>query len=427
MRTKKLLNIVMTVIMCVFLFTIPISATSDKITVLIDDEKVYFDVQPQIINGRTMVPLRKVCEELGAQVHWVGGLQSITIEKKDIRINLWIGNNDLSFSDYSSENAIPNRFDMGAPAQLVDGRTLVPIRAIAESLGAKVDWDETTKTVLITSKEKIQADRQIYEPLKLYVNDAELVDSPAMISTDGENTVYIPVVAVLESMGSTVTMKDISPDELKTDILSYDDVEEHGLENFDFLSHFTKHISFDYNGKKFLCKVGNLLVFPYQDTLLSEEKYKYSTNTGDLIEITFKILPTGELYTFNSYVSNFFENLQCTVDIDLEEKIIKITQPSSPIFEEEVHSLDEFKFITKGMSMDDVKEKVGDTAFSINKHTNKYLLEDGYELIINENISDEISAINLEKYSVFGNRNIGFAIFNEDGSLKIENGEICFK
>lgn len=426
MRTKELLSIVMIAIMCVCSFNIPATA-NDEITVLLDGEKVYFDVPPQLSNGRTIVPLRKVCEELGAHVFWLDGLQAITVEKRDIIINLWIGKNDLSFTDYSSENAIHDRIDMGAPAQLVDGRTLVPIRAIAESLGAKVDWDEATKTVLITSKEKIEADQQIYEPLKLYVNDFELVDSPAMLSTDGENRVYIPVVAVLESMGSTVTMKEVSPDAIKAEILSYDGITGNVWDDIDLWQLFTKHMCFDFNGRDFLCKTGYSLGYPYENALLSESKYKYSTNTGDLIEITFKILPDGELYTFNSYVSNFFENLQCTVDIDLEEKIIKITQPSSPTSEEEVHSLDEFKFITKGMSMDDVKEKIGDTAFSINKHTNKYLLEDGYELIINENISDEISAINLEKYSVFGNRNIGFAIFNEDGSLKIENGEICFE
>jgi hypothetical protein len=118
--------------------------TKDKgISVYIDNEPVTFDVPPQIINDRTMVPLRAIFEVLGASVDWNQETKTVTSTKGDTTVKLTIDSNIM----YVNGNAVT----LDTPACVIDDRTLVPVRAISESYNAKVDWDGDTKTVNITS------------------------------------------------------------------------------------------------------------------------------------------------------------------------------------------------------------------------------------------------------------------------------------
>ncbi|MGN0106443.1 MAG: stalk domain-containing protein [Hominilimicola sp.] len=101
------------------------------------------DVPAQIIDGRTMVPLRAIFEALDAAVDWDGNTQTITSTKDNITVEMQIGSNILYKNGEASE--------LDVPAQLVDGRTLVPVRAVAESFGADVEWDGDTHTVTINN------------------------------------------------------------------------------------------------------------------------------------------------------------------------------------------------------------------------------------------------------------------------------------
>ena len=119
---------------------IPVMA-ENNIKVRLGDELIKFDVQPQLINNRTMVPLRAIFEALGATVDWNGDTQTIISTKEDTTISLTI-NDPTMYVDGK-----PVKLD--SPACLVNGRTLVPVRAISEAFNLKVDWDNSTKTVLI--------------------------------------------------------------------------------------------------------------------------------------------------------------------------------------------------------------------------------------------------------------------------------------
>ena len=112
-----------------------------NISVYLNGEKIEFDVQPQIINGRTMVPMRKIFEQLGATVEWEQTTKTITGKKEDTTIVMQINNNELSVNDNTSTLDV-------API-VIDGRTLVPVRAIAESFGIDVLWYGDIKTVAI--------------------------------------------------------------------------------------------------------------------------------------------------------------------------------------------------------------------------------------------------------------------------------------
>ena len=99
------------------------------------------DVPAQIINGRTMVPLRAIFEALGADVQWDGTTQTVSSSKGSTNVSLQINSTELH------KNSETKTLDV--PAQLVEGRTLVPVRAIAEAYDCTVGWDSETKTVSV--------------------------------------------------------------------------------------------------------------------------------------------------------------------------------------------------------------------------------------------------------------------------------------
>lgn len=125
------------------LSSLVVSAQNNDIKIYINDESIFFDVVPEITNGRTMVPMRKIFEYLGADVEWEQHTRSIYACYKDISINLRI-NNDVM---WVNEEYVK----LDVPPIIKNDRTLVPLRAVAEAFDAKVDWDADTRTVNITT------------------------------------------------------------------------------------------------------------------------------------------------------------------------------------------------------------------------------------------------------------------------------------
>lgn len=120
-----------------------VGTTQPDIRVFVDAVQVGFpDQQPIISSGRTLVPLRFVSEDLGATVTWDGATNSVTMVIGNTRILLTIGRHEISV------NGVVRPLDV--PAQIIGGRTMVPIRGIFESLGATVAWDQAANAVIIT-------------------------------------------------------------------------------------------------------------------------------------------------------------------------------------------------------------------------------------------------------------------------------------
>ena len=142
----------------------------DNIKVRLGGELIKFDVQPQLINNRTMVPLRAIFEALGAAVNWNGDTQTVTSTKDETTISLSINNPTM----YVNGEAVT----LDSPACLVDGRTLVPVRAISEAFDLKVDWNGETRTVIIKkiisviSEEFVPITQQVGQTWK-YTYDSE--------------------------------------------------------------------------------------------------------------------------------------------------------------------------------------------------------------------------------------------------------------
>lgn len=120
-------------------------AVSD-IGLLIDGNWIVTDVPPMIIDDRTLVPVRGVFEALGINVEWNGETRTVTALSAD-------GNTSVSLG-IGSKTAVVNgvETEIDVPAQIVNDRTLVPVRFIVQSLGCKVSWNGELRTVIINSK-----------------------------------------------------------------------------------------------------------------------------------------------------------------------------------------------------------------------------------------------------------------------------------
>ncbi|MGL4362880.1 MAG: family 10 glycosylhydrolase [Cellulosilyticaceae bacterium] len=114
---------------------------SDAIRLVINGEQMRTEVDPVMQNNTTLVPLRIISENLGAEVKWDGETKQITIKDKEQIISLMIGNNDVYV------NGIKTTLNV-APT-LINSTTLVPIRFISETIGAQVDWLKEEKIVKI--------------------------------------------------------------------------------------------------------------------------------------------------------------------------------------------------------------------------------------------------------------------------------------
>ena len=138
---------------------------AQDITVEINGTLCEFDVPPQIINDRTMVPLRAIFEALNATVEWDDSTKTVTAVKDETTIQLTVG------SSFAYVNDAENTLD--SPAVILNSRTLVPIRFVSESLGAEVDWDNAARKVTITSSEDVAVSYDIVG-VKAIGNDGNL-------------------------------------------------------------------------------------------------------------------------------------------------------------------------------------------------------------------------------------------------------------
>lgn len=99
------------------------------------------EAAPFVKGGRTMVPVRLVAEELGATVTWLDATGTVQIVAGGKEILLPVGQLEARV------NGQPVALD--AAAEIVGGRTFVPVRFVSEVLGARVDWDSARQQVLI--------------------------------------------------------------------------------------------------------------------------------------------------------------------------------------------------------------------------------------------------------------------------------------
>ncbi|MCL2235405.1 MAG: copper amine oxidase N-terminal domain-containing protein [Defluviitaleaceae bacterium] len=162
MKKLMLLRAMFTLALCLSVVSMVFGKAAAEpidIKVILDGELLDFDVQPQIIDGRTMVPARVILEALGLEVEWYGETQTIWATRDNFGLRMDIGINTLYVGTF--EWTTPprgggifrahhaHRVHLDVPPMITNGRTLVPLRAISEGMGAVVEWEGDTRTVII--------------------------------------------------------------------------------------------------------------------------------------------------------------------------------------------------------------------------------------------------------------------------------------
>jgi hypothetical protein len=168
-----------------------------QIKVIINGELQVYDQSPVIKNGRTLVPLRGIFETLDTQVNWDGSTKTVTAVKENKHVKIQIGSNIASI------NGKQNEIDV--PAQILNGRTMVPLRFISETLGAQVQWDGATRTIFIESVSKpdvtssneippftprVDAENTVKLMENVNVFNQKTIEKVNSISSDGSTIVF---------------------------------------------------------------------------------------------------------------------------------------------------------------------------------------------------------------------------------------------
>jgi len=137
-KTKWIISLILLIIVC----GCSPNATAAP-TVHLDGRQLAFEVPPMIENGRTLVPVRAIFEEMGATVTWDSATYSATAVKGNTTVVLHVGSTTPTVNGQVKQ--------MDVPAKIVNGRTLAPLRFVGEAFGGTVQWDPATQLITITS------------------------------------------------------------------------------------------------------------------------------------------------------------------------------------------------------------------------------------------------------------------------------------
>lgn len=125
-----------------------VAVAMDPIKITLNGEEISTDVDPIIVNDRTLVPIRFISEELNFEVDWIQEEHRVTVEDGEHFITLVIDVPEIVVNDETIKLDV-------API-LRNDRTLVPLRAISEALGVEVDWDNDTRTVILIKDDPLE-------------------------------------------------------------------------------------------------------------------------------------------------------------------------------------------------------------------------------------------------------------------------------
>ena len=278
-----------------------VSAYADDISVMVDNQAVAFDQQPVIIDGRTLVPIRAVFEKAGAVVEWDQDTLTATIKNKKNTVTISPDNNIM----YKNGKAV----ELDVPAQTINDRILIPVRAISDALDFGVTWNGYQNTVLIATNNKPyrafsaskRGFREVSAIADFYV-DGSCVNSSADLNGDGINEV-ISFSETLETYNSEslLVINDVDYTEMLQEdflgiqsfaVISADGANKQivitGSEGGVNSAHF-----YTYNGHT-LSDLGDNPVISFGDKLLFDEA---SYIISDLHGICFTdVMITGSFY-----------------------------------------------------------------------------------------------------------------------------------
>ena len=161
-----------------------VHAEEDQVTVLVDNVQVVFDQLPVIQEGHTMVPIRAVFEQAGAEVTWDQPTQTATIASGNYTVTIKYGDTAM----YKNGE----RIELEAPATMINDRVMIPVRAIAEAMDFAVTWDGHHSMVLVSTNGKpyrayafLKTGFQTLEDMSKFYTNGSALETGIDLDNDG--------------------------------------------------------------------------------------------------------------------------------------------------------------------------------------------------------------------------------------------------
>lgn len=169
-------RILIVVLVFSIIIGVPIHGSELEVTVSVNGTGLRFDSAPFIHEERTMIPVRTIAEVLGAEeILWDEVLQQVTIVYENVHYKMKIGSKTYLMG------GVPREMDV-APL-IAEGRTLLPLRYVAETFGFEVEWDAATRTV------------------ELYKDGVEVLDTYAVTSAySNEDLLWLARIVNVEGL-----------------------------------------------------------------------------------------------------------------------------------------------------------------------------------------------------------------------------------
>ncbi|MBQ4528802.1 MAG: peptidylprolyl isomerase [Clostridia bacterium] len=258
--------------------TIEFTIGSDSMYISDSDiAKKTIDAKPYIENSRTMIPIRAVSENFGAEVSWNDAERKVTITADETIIELFID------SDIAKVNGEDKKLD--TPPAIVDSRTMVPLRFISEALGKNVEYISASKQVLITDESPvmtINGERVTIDEFRAWATLLGYQLDPAYaeyIINDLSNTIMVTNLMAQEAEYNGYSLTEAQSLELTNSISSMsEDIYKSSL-----IAPIAKLLSDD------------LIITHYIDDLAAEEYPKTFVRAKHILILTTN-METGEKY-----------------------------------------------------------------------------------------------------------------------------------
>ncbi|WP_077368974.1 stalk domain-containing protein [Anaerosalibacter sp. Marseille-P3206] len=149
MKKRSIISLSLLIVMVMLVFSTGVFATN-QIRLVLDGKDVTSLATPIIQNGRTLVPIQFIAEELGAKVDWNGKDKIVTIKKADNTIILKI---DSYLVQYQGKEKSCGLVDI--PPKIINGHPFVSLSLLKYVLGVGVNWDANSRIVSINSNAKV--------------------------------------------------------------------------------------------------------------------------------------------------------------------------------------------------------------------------------------------------------------------------------
>jgi sugar lactone lactonase YvrE len=135
-------------------YQLPVDLPKDNnVKVAYGSKWIQFDAQPEIVNDRTMVPVRIITETLGYTVTFNDADRSLQLVKDGVAIELYVDKTGVKRIVQGKDASVK---ETDVAPYIKEDRTYVPVRFFAEEIGLDVQWDAATRTAILRSKTTIQ-------------------------------------------------------------------------------------------------------------------------------------------------------------------------------------------------------------------------------------------------------------------------------